>query len=274
MKKVRVLAVLNALFFLVHLVPSQLTQLKVFNSQTIGDVSAKYPTLFTPAGFTFAIWGVIYLALSAFCVYHLVKAFRADATHEANADLLQISYLFILNNLATGAWTIAWVYEWLVLSVFLMLVQLLTLLAIHLRLEIYDPARSLASRWFTQFPLSIYFGWICIATVANISAALVGLQWSGFGLHPAIWAIFMIAVATLLTVLVVLSQRNPFVGLVTVWAFYGIIQKHQQLDHVTSSEIITTSWVGLALVVLVVLYRFYRNPHVAGVVQSFDMAKE
>lgn len=259
MKKIKTLAILNTLFFLVHLVPSQLTQLELLNDQTIGDVSNKYPTLFTPAGITFAIWGVIYLALILFCIYHLVKAFKADADHEANKDLTQIGYLFILNNLATGAWTIAWVYEWLVVSVILMLFQLITLVAIQFRLHIYDPSRSLASRWLTQFPLSIYFGWICIATIANISAALVGLGWNGFGLAPEFWAIFVIAFAALLTIFVVLARCNPFVGLVTLWAFYGIVLKHRQLEVASSPGIIILAWISMVLVAVAVVFQFYRN---------------
>lgn len=259
MKSIRTLAILNGLFFLVHLVPSQLTQLELLNNQTIGDVSAKYPTLFTPAGITFSIWGLIYLALTAFCIYHLVQAYKADAAHEANRDLKRIGYLFILNNLATGAWTIAWVYEWLVVSVALMLVQLVTLLAIQLRLGIYDPTRSAASRWFTQFPLSIYFGWILIATVANVSAMLVGVGWDGFGLPAAWWAITMLVAATLLTLLVVLARLNPFVGLVTIWAFYGIILKQRQLDLPSSPELITTAWIGIVIVAVAVIIILYRN---------------
>ncbi|WP_161890749.1 hypothetical protein [Pontibacter russatus] len=262
MSKVRLLAVLNGLFFLVHLVPSQLTQFEVLNSQTIGEVSDQYPTLFTPAGITFAIWGVIYIALTAFCIYHLVKAYKAGADHEANKDLLRINYLFILNNLATGAWTIAWVYEWLVVSVVLMLVQLLTLLWIQMRVGIYDPSSSIASRWFTQFPLSIYFGWICIATIANVSAALVGLGWDGFGLTPEFWTLFMLAVAVVLTLYIVLHRRNIFVGLVTVWAFYGIILKHRQLDMASSPDISATAWTGIVLVALAVLFQLYRNSQV------------
>ena len=262
MKKTRILAVLNAVFFLVHLVPSQLTQLRIFNQQTIGEVSGKYPTLFTPAGITFAIWGVIYIALAAFCGYHLAKAFREDEDEEANRDLNRVGYLFILNNLATGAWTIAWVYEYLFLSVVLILVQLFTLLAIQVRLGIYNPGRSVASRWFTQFPLSIYFGWIIIATVANISAALVGWEWSGWGMPAEFWAILLIAVATLITVFVVLNRRNPFVGLVTMWAFYGIILKHQELNLAASPRIILSAWVGVGITALVILFRFYRNAQI------------
>ncbi len=103
MKKIKTLAVLNFLFFLVHLVPWQLTQLKLVNNQTIGEVSNKYPALFTPAGVTFSVWGIIYLALLAFCIYHLVKAFRANMSHEANQDVNRLGYMFILNNLATVA---------------------------------------------------------------------------------------------------------------------------------------------------------------------------
>jgi hypothetical protein len=158
MKRIKRIAILNTLFFLVHLVFSQLTQFKILNGQTIGDVSNKYPTLFTPAGITFAIWGLIYLALSAFCIYHLIKAFRAAENHEANTVVSQLGYLFILNNIATAAWTFAWVKEWLLFSMVLMVVQLLTLIAMQVRLGIFNPARSAASRWFTQFPLSIYFG--------------------------------------------------------------------------------------------------------------------
>jgi hypothetical protein len=258
MKNIKTLAILNTLFFLLHLVPSQLTQLRLFNNQTIGEVSARYPALFTPAGITFAIWGLIYLALSAFCIYHLVKAFKEPALHEANADLKRLGFYFMLNNLATGAWTIAWVSERLLLSVVLMLVQLVTLLAIHLRLGIFDPTRSAASRWFTQVPLSLYFGWIIIATVANISAALVGFGWDGFGLSEGLWTIIMIVAATLIVVFVVVSRTNPVVGLVGIWALYGIILKHRALGIAESQQIITTAWVCLAVVGLVVVWVFIR----------------
>ncbi|QMU28077.1 hypothetical protein [Adhaeribacter radiodurans] len=262
MKNIKTLAILNFIFFLVHLLPTQLTQFKLLNNQTIGDVSNKYPALFTPAGITFSIWGLIYLALTAFCIYHIVKAFKADATHEANQDVSRLGYWFILNNLATGAWTFAWVYEQLTLSVVLIFIQLITLIAMHIRLQIYNPARSTASRWFTQFPLSIYFGWICIATVANASSVLAASGWNGFGLAAGFWTIFMLGVATVLTLFLVLKRRNPFVGLVSIWAFYGINLKHQELKLAVSPEIILASWLGLGLITLAVLYQIYRNSQI------------
>jgi hypothetical protein len=259
MKNVKTLAVLNTVFFLVHLVLSQLTQLRLFNSQTIGEVSASYPTLFTPAGITFSIWGLIYLGLSAFCVYHLIKAFKASPDHEANVDVQKLGILFMLNNLATGLWTIAWVNEWLAVSVILIVLQLITLLAMHLRLNIYNPARAAASRWLTQVPLSLYFGWIIIATVANISSALVGADWGGFGLSDGAWAVIIIAMATLVVTFVVISRRNPVVGLVGIWALYGIILKHQEIDVAASPQLIIAAWIGVGVLVIMVLYSLYRN---------------
>lgn len=259
MKNIKALAVLNFLFFLVHLVPSQLTQLKIINNQTIGDVSEKYPALFTPAGITFSIWGIIYLALFAFCFYHLVKAFNATPGHEANVDLLQLGYLFMLNNLATGFWTIAWVNEWLIVSVILILIQLITLLAMHLRLNIFDAGRSAASKWFTQIPLSLYFGWIIIATVANISSALVGLEWDAFNISAGSWTIIMIIAATLIVVFVTITRSNPYIGLVGVWALYGIILKHREIDASESAQIVITAWSCLGITALVAIALFFRN---------------
>ncbi|MBC3539101.1 hypothetical protein ACFSC6_20635 [Rufibacter sediminis] len=259
MKNIRTLAVLNALFFLLHFVPSQLTQLKLFNNQTIGDVSDKYPALFTPAGLTFSIWGVIYLALTAFCIYHLIKAYKEPAEHEANRDLQKAGYLFMLNNLATGAWTLAWVHEWLVVSGLLIFIQLATLLVIHLRLGIFNNGRSAASRWFTQVPLSLYFGWIIIASVANVSSVLVGLEWNGLGLTAGLWTTIMIIVATIIVAFVVFSRTNPVVGLVGIWALYGIILKHQGLGAEESPQLITTAWICLAVLALTVVFVFFRN---------------
>ncbi|WP_204281960.1 hypothetical protein [Pontibacter burrus] len=259
MRNIKTLAILNAISFLLHLTLSQLTQLKLFNNQTIGSVSAKYPALFTPAGVTFSIWGLIYIALLVFCIYHLVKAFKATPHHQANTDLLQLGYLFIINNLATAAWTLAWVYEGLILSVVLMLIQLATLLAMQLRLQIYDATRPPASRWLTYVPLSLYFGWIIIATVANISAVLVGLNWDGFGLTDGTWAVIMVIVATLIVGYVVLVRSNPFVGLVGIWALYGIILKQLDSGLAESQQIITVAWPGVALLVLLVLAISYRN---------------
>src|SRR5918993_2168813 len=106
MKKLRSLALLNAIVFFVHVFISYSTQFKLINQKDVGEVSNNYSSLFTPAPVTFAIWGLIYLSLSAFVIYHIVNAWKKPETHPANLDLVRIGPWFIINNIATAAWLI------------------------------------------------------------------------------------------------------------------------------------------------------------------------
>ncbi|WP_207421449.1 hypothetical protein [Desertivirga brevis] len=259
MRNVKVLAIANTVFYVIANVISYLSNTGIFGGRTIGDVSNKYEALFVPAGFTFAIWGVIYASLYAFVIYHLVKAFKEDELHEANKDLKKLGWLFTINNIATAGWVIVWVYEGLIFSVILMLIQLVTLIMMNVRLHIYNPHRSVASRIFTQFPLAIYFAWICIATIANISSSLLGLGFDGGVLSPQTWTVILIAVATLISIFIILGCKDIFFGMVVIWALYGIISK-RKLDGAESYPVIVFSaQVAIALIGLAVVFQLARN---------------
>lgn len=257
--KTRLLAILNLLALALHIVLSYLTQLKSVSSSDVGEVSAKYETLFAPAGMTFAIWGLIYLSLAAFCVFHIVRSFNSDETEQANIDTREIGWLFILNNLATAAWLFAWVREEIGLSVGLIFIQLITLILISVKAHVANPERPLSNKIFTQFPLSIYFAWICIATIANVSAYLVSINWNGFGITESFWVIIMIGVATMLSLFIILVRRNFFFGLVILWALYGIVVKREQVDEVEFQNIIHAAWSAFIIVVIALLIRLFRT---------------
>ena len=262
MKNTRVLAVLNLLALAIHISLSYATQFKLVNTKDVGQISDQYTSLFTPAGITFAIWGLIYVALIMFCIYHLIVAFSAaEPHHPANKDINHIGVWFILNNLGAAAWLVAWTHEQIAASLGLIFFQLVTLIIIHMRTGIHATRRELASRIFTQFPLSIYFGWITIATIANTAIWLSANGWDGFGLgYSAItWTRVMIAIAVFITLLVVLTRRNVFYGLVIVWALYGIITKRQATGATEYVEIIQTAWIGLALVSFICVVQLFRN---------------
>lgn len=256
---IRSLAILNTVSLAIMISLSYLAQSKKLSTFDVGEISAKYETLFAPAGLTFVIWGLIYLSLSAFCIYHLVKAFNSNESEQADADIKAIGFLFIINTLATGVWLIAWVNEEIALSLLLIIIQLVTLILISVRAHIANPDRELASKIFTQFPLSIYFGWICIATIVNVSAFLVSINWNGFGISASNWAIIMIGVATLLSFFIIFVRRNFFFGLVILWALYGIVLKRQQVDPVEYQNIINAAWAAFILVILALLIRLIRT---------------
>lgn len=258
MKKVKLLAVLNLVFYVLAFTVSMLSQVKIFNNQTNADVSAKYPTVFTPAGITFSIWGLIYALLFAFVIYHLIESRKKGIEDEANQAIDKIGYLFIINNIATTLWVFAFSYEQIGFSLFLMFVQLITLTLITIKLEIYRPHTSLSSRLFTQIPLTVYFAWICVATLANASVYLISINWVG-GYSEQKWAIILIWLTVALSIYINIQKKNPYYGLVIIWALFGIYLKLHAIDYNTYRDVILTTWVALAIVGLTVIIRFIIN---------------
>ena len=91
MKKIKALAIFNAISLLVQLSVAYFAQAKMISPRDVGEVSAKYESLFTPAGMTFGIWGIIYTTLLLLCLYHIVIAYKHDKPHPANTDLLRVT---------------------------------------------------------------------------------------------------------------------------------------------------------------------------------------
>jgi hypothetical protein len=259
MNRIKSLAIFNTLFFLVHVTLSYMTQFKLINSSDVGEISDRYASLFTPAGITFAIWGVIYTALGVLCLYHIIMAFKHDKDHPANNDLLRMGGWFIFNNIVTAAWLITWTNNQVLLSLLLIVLQLLSLIIIHLRLYIADRSREASSIVCTQWPLSLYLGWISIATIANAATYLVSINWNGAGISAAKWTVIMIAVAVFITLVMIFVRKNVTFGLVVIWALYGIIRKHQDSSPELYQLLIMTAWAGMIIVALACLIQFVLN---------------
>ena len=185
---------------------------------TTEEISDALPSYFTPAGYTFAIWGLIYTALIAFAV------FQARPIERTRPFLAKISWLFVLSSIANSAWIAAWHFGYFALSVVLMLVLLGSLIAIYLRLNIgrLDPALSWQDKLFYQAPFSLYLGWITVATIANIASVTNYLGWNGFGIAEPIWAMIMIGTAVLVAAILLINRRNLAYAGVLVWALFGI----------------------------------------------------
>lgn len=261
MKKIRTLAILNLLALLAHISLSYLTQFRLINEKDVGQVSDNYDSLFTPAGITFAIWGVIYTALLFFCFYHIRMAYKQPDNHAANKAIHRMGGWFTLNNIGAILWLVVWTKEMIAASVWLIFFQLITLIVINIRLHIHDPHSSMESKIFTQFPLSIYFGWLTIATIANTSVFLLSVGWNGLGFNytPIEWTRIMVGVAVFLSVIIVFARRNVFFGLVVIWALYGIILKRQSINAAMYTELIKTTWIGLGIVAMSCIFQFIWN---------------
>lgn len=186
------------------------------NGQNTGEISDRLPTYFTPAGYIFSIWFLIFVGWIAFAVYQALPA------QKENPRLRRLGYVFALSGVFNAAWLFCWHYNQLALSVVVMLVLLGLLIVSYLRLDVgKTPARGV-EKWSVDVPMSIYLGWISVATVANISGWLYSIQWDGFGIAPQVWAVIMIVVATLLGALMTVLRRDSGYVFVLAWAFAGI----------------------------------------------------
>jgi benzodiazapine receptor len=235
--------VVNVLATVLVLAVNALANALPFNGLTTGDVSDQFERFFVPAGYAFAIWGLIYAALVGFTVYQALPSQRQ------NPHLRRIGYLYALTCVANVAWLFTWHYEQFLWSQVAMFALLLLLIAIYLRLRIGLVRVPPADTWLVHVPFSIYLGWITVATIANVTVALVFLNWDGWGLAPELWAIIMLIIGGLIASAVSVTRGDVAYVLVIVWAFAGIVVKHVD----TLSVAITAGVVaGIVLLTLII----------------------
>jgi benzodiazapine receptor len=219
----------------------------ILGGKNTAEISDAYPTLVTPAGYVFSIWGIIYTLLGVFVIYQALVSQRGKDYHE------KIGWLFTLSCVANIVWIFLWQYVYLGVSVILMLLLLGSLIMIYLRLDINRNDEPIREKLAVQLPFSVYIGWITIATIANISVALVASNWNGFGISPETWAMAIIIVALIIAVAVTLTRKDVAYSLVIIWALVGISVNQGGATVVASLTKISAIIVALAALVVLFL---------------------
>jgi len=206
-------------FVLTVIVNSLAGSTKLIGGVTTAQISDANPTLITPAGYVFSIWGIIYFLLGVFVV------FQALPSQKGKEYTKKISWLFVLSSIINIVWLFLWQYNFLSLSVVLMFLLLISLILIYTRLGIGKTQAKLSEKLAIRLPFSIYLGWITIASIANVSVTLVSVGWDGFGIGAETWATLIVIVALVITLLVLATRKDLGYGLVIVWALIGIAVK-------------------------------------------------
>jgi hypothetical protein len=234
---------INIVAFIVTVVVNGLAgSTTLLGGVTSADVSDMYPTLITPAGFTFAIWGVIYTLLALFVVY------QALPRNRDKPFLSKIGLFFGLSSVCNVGWLFLWHYDLITYSLVLMFALLASLILVYLRLDIGRAAVSLKEMTLVHLPFSVYLGWISIATIANVSVALTAVGWDGWGIEASAWAVAIICVALLLSFAMLVLRKDIVFCLVVVWALAGILVN--QGEH---ESIVLASEVGIVLLLVAIV---------------------
>lgn len=218
------------------------------NGQDTGEISDRFQVYFVPAGYVFAIWGVIYIGWIAFTI------FQFQSSQKESPRLRRLGYLFAFSNLANAAWLFCWHYNRFGLSVLVMLTLLGLLIACYIQLNVNRTSVTPVEYWSVDIPFGLYLGWITVATVANIADWLYLVEWNGFGIPAQTWAIIMLAVASLLGLAMALTRRDVAYLIVLVWAFVGIAIKQ-----VSAPMVVLSSWIAAVIMVGLVIFSLTRR---------------
>ncbi len=248
----RNLTILNFLSVILVIIVNYYSQTIQINNNTIGSLSNEYENLFTPAGYAFAIWGLIFLSLLVYVFFQINRAFFS----EKDSDFIsKAGPWFIIANVANAAWVVVWLFEYTGISVILMFVMLFSLMKIVLNtnMERWDaPLKIIA---FTWWPICLYAGWITVATIANISAYLSKIGWDGLIFNKIQWTIIMILVAGVINILMIYKRNMREFAVVGVWALFAIYVRHQD-----GNLAIAYSALGSASIILIsIAYHGYLN---------------
>ena len=237
--------VANTVAVVAALIFNMLANILPFNGVTTGQVSNSYPNLFTPPGYVFSIWGVIYVQAIVFMIY------QARSSQRKETYLARIGFFYLIAAVANLSWLLLFHYSYSMPQLFIttlipMTVLLVCLLSIYQRLSIGRSAVSRNQKLAVHLHISVYLGWISLAIIANVASVLNVLIPGISESIQALWAAILITIVLIVGSLMVFNRRDLAFGFVVIWASIGIA-----LNRVTMPLIFTTSI--LAIVVIVVL---------------------
>ena len=215
----KILQISNAAALVCTIIINYLSNTGAFNGNTVATISEQYHNYFTPAGYAFSIWAMIYIGLLAFVIYSGRGLFKST---KDDWPVLKIKWWFVISCVANCFWIIAWLYDYIGLSVIIMVVILFSLIKIILntRMELDNvPLKKIAFVWW---PFCIYSGWISVALIADVAAWLTKIKWNGFGISEITWTLIMIIVSGILNLLMIWKRNMREFALVGVWALVAI----------------------------------------------------
>lgn len=250
----KILQIANGVSLVFAIAMSYISNTGVFGGNTMKTVSDEYWNLFTPAGYAFSIWGLIYLGLLGFVLYTGRSLFNNKEDNDP--IVMQVGWWFVIANLGTSIWVVVWLYGYTLLSSAIMLIVLISLIKIILNTRMELDYHPLKRYLLIYWPFAFFSGWISVAFIANNAALLTKNNWDGFGISEVMWTIIMIAVAGLLNVVVILTRNLREFGLVGIWALVAIAASNSDKG---SPDVVMAAYIVAAIILVTIAYSGYKS---------------
>ncbi|PWN58380.1 hypothetical protein [Chryseobacterium viscerum] len=224
---VKAFQILNMAALAVTILVNYLSNTGFFNNETMASISGKFQNLFTPAGYAFSIWGLIYLLLFGFVIYYGSFAKKNDTKEKV---IRNTGWWFVVSCVSNCLWIATWLYEYTFLTIPIMVVLFISLMKIILNNKRTIEAGDLQTILFLRLPFYIYSGWISVALIADVAAYLKKIEWSGFGIPETIWTVVMFVVAALIHLYMIWKRNMISFAMVAVWALIAIAAANKNFN--------------------------------------------
>ena len=230
--------ILNMLALIATIIINYLSNTGIFNGETMATMSAKFQNLFTPAGYAFSIWGLIYLGLLGFVIYYGPFTKNTDAKEKT---IQKVGWWFVISCIANSLWVFAWLYGCTFLTIPIMAILFFSLMKIIMNNQDVMQNPDLKTNIFLRLPFYIYSGWISVAIIADVAAYLKKIQWSGFGISETTWTVLMLAVAAIIHLYMIWKLNMTTFALAAVWAAIAIAVANQYSNQTVYVAAVTTA---------------------------------
>lgn len=109
-----------------------------------------------------------------------------------------------------------------------------------------------------HIPISIYLGWITVATVVNVAFMLYSLNWNGWSIASPVWTFIMMMVSAVITTIIIIQRHDIAYTLIIVWAFVAISIRQINIPLIAAGGVVMA--IALILLSLVIeLKSFSKN---------------
>ncbi len=244
------LYITQVITFAICLYVNYLANALPINGYTSKEVSDMFYNKIVPAPFTFSIWGLIYALLAGYLIYYLIVLVQ-----KKEKQILQfegIAPFFIALNLLNPGWMYFWHQLKPGFALILMAGILISLIIIFLKTR-----NKIQMSMWPRASFEVYFGWICVATVANATAFLVSKGYDDISMNTDIIAIFILLVLITIGLIVSLKYRTVVYSLTLAWAFFGLWSNVSTMD--VSALLVYVPLIGLVIFLLLGVYNATRS---------------
>lgn len=251
--KLQILSIIGFLFLLTTLAVNFMASFLPLNGVTTGQISDRYFNLITPVGVTFSVWGVIYFLLILFSLYSLFGVEKKVVETDFRF-LKKLQILFIATCIFNSLWIFAWHYFLIEISVLIMILLLFSLIQINILIK--NTKSSYKRSFIIKTAFAVYFSWITIATVLNITALFVSLNLKISFLSVSSIASLMLIISALISAFSAIYISSVSHLLVSMWAFYGIFLKHSSVLYFNYKyqDIIISLYICFTVFIFSVIY--------------------